>query len=65
MDYRQTGGTLFIGLTKPVIKAHGSSDALAIRNAIRQAAGYVESNVVQTIKTRMEELSEREEQHGI
>ena len=39
MDYRETGGTALIGLNKPVIKAHGSSDALAIRNAIRQAIG--------------------------
>ena len=39
MDYRETGGTALIGLSKPVIKAHGSSDALAIRNAIRQAIG--------------------------
>ena len=35
MDYRETGGTALIGLSKPVIKAHGSSDALAIRNALR------------------------------
>ena len=27
MDYRETGGTALIGLNKPVIKAHGSSDA--------------------------------------
>ena len=43
MDYRETGGTALIGLSKPVIKAHGSSDALAIRNAIRQAIGAVEA----------------------
>ena len=65
MDYRQTGGTLFIGLTKPVIKAHGSSDALAIRNAIRQAAGYVESDVVQAVRVQMEERLEGGEQHGL
>ena len=37
MDYREIGGTQFLGIKKPVIKAHGSSDALAFRNAIRQA----------------------------
>ncbi|MBE6979320.1 MAG: phosphate acyltransferase PlsX [Ruminococcaceae bacterium] len=37
MDYREIGGTQFLGIKKPVIKAHGSSDTLAFRNAIRQA----------------------------
>ena len=37
MDYREIGGTQFLGIRKPVIKAHGSSDVLAFRNAIRQA----------------------------
>ena len=37
LDYREIGGTQFLGIKKPVIKAHGSSDALAFRNAVRQA----------------------------
>ena len=37
LDYRTIGGTQFLGIKKPVIKAHGSSDALAFRNAVRQA----------------------------
>ena len=37
LDYRTIGGTQFLGIKKPVIKAHGSSDALAFQNAIRQA----------------------------
>ncbi len=37
MDYREIGGTQFLGIRKPVIKAHGSSDELAFRNAVRQA----------------------------
>ena len=37
LDYREIGGTPFLGIRKPVIKAHGSSDALAFRNAIRQS----------------------------
>ena len=37
LDYRTIGGTQFLGIKKPVIKAHGSSDVLAFRNAIRQA----------------------------
>ena len=37
LDYRTIGGTQFLGIRKPVIKAHGASDALAFRNAVRQA----------------------------
>ena len=37
LDYREIGGTPFLGIRKPVIMAHGSSDALAFRNAVRQA----------------------------
>ena len=37
LDYREIGGTEFLGIRKPVIKAHGSSDMIAFRNAIRQA----------------------------
>ena len=37
LDYREIGGTPFLGIRKPVIKAHGSSDVLAFRNAVRQA----------------------------
>jgi glycerol-3-phosphate acyltransferase PlsX len=65
MDYRQTGGTLFIGLTRPVIKAHGSSDALAIQNAIRQAAQYVEADVVTMVRERMEKVAEGGKNDGI
>ena len=37
MDYREVGGTQFLGIKKTVIKAHGASDALAFRNAVKQA----------------------------
>ena len=60
MDYRETGGTMFIGLTKPVVKAHGSSDALAIRNAIRQAVKCVDSNVTGAIAESMQHKAEGE-----
>ena len=35
-DYREVGGAPFLGLNHLVIKAHGSSDALAFKNAILQ-----------------------------
>ena len=37
LDYREVGGTALLGIRKPVIKAHGSSDSRAFRSAIRQA----------------------------
>ncbi len=44
-DASEHGGAPLLGLKKPVIKAHGSSDARAIFNAIKQAAKCVESDV--------------------
>lgn len=49
MDYKEYGGAVLLGVSKPVIKAHGSSDAKAFFNAIRQAKACVDGNVTQTI----------------
>ena len=49
MSYKEYGGAPLLGLAKPVIKAHGSSDATAFKNAIRQAKEYTQANVIQTI----------------
>lgn len=49
MDYTEEGGAVLLGVNKPVIKAHGSSDAKAFYNAIRQAKACVDGNVTQTI----------------
>ena len=53
MDVSEVGGTALLGLTKPVIKAHGSSDARAIRSAIRQAIACRESNIIASIEQNM------------
>ncbi len=50
LDYREFGGSVIIGISKPVIKAHGSSDARAIRSAVRQAMGAVEQGYCDRIK---------------
>ncbi|MCL2014439.1 MAG: phosphate acyltransferase PlsX [Oscillospiraceae bacterium] len=50
MDYKEYGGAPFLGSSKPVIKAHGSSDAKAFFNAIRQARMCVKQNVVRMIR---------------
>ncbi len=52
-DASEAGGSPFLGISKPVIKAHGSSDARAIMNACRQAAAYVDNNVNDEIIRRI------------
>ena len=44
-DPSEHGGSPFLGISKPVIKAHGSSDAIAFENAIFQAIRYAESTI--------------------
>ena len=48
-DASEHGGAPLLGLSKPVIKAHGSSDAQAICNAVRQAASFVKTGVIAEI----------------
>lgn len=57
MDYRETGGSPLLGTAKPVIKAHGSSDALAFKNAIRQAKLFCENHVIEEIEKSLEQYS--------
>ncbi|MEG0370897.1 MAG: phosphate--acyl-ACP acyltransferase, partial [Clostridium sp.] len=54
-DYTEHGGAILLGIDGPVIKAHGSSDANAIKNAIRQAINCVDGKVVEAIKKQLEE----------
>ena len=58
MDYREIGGTEFLGIQKPVIKAHGSSDALAFRNAVRQAMMAAENNSAADLEQNLAQLKE-------
>ncbi|MGI6270525.1 MAG: phosphate acyltransferase PlsX [Candidatus Howiella sp.] len=53
MDYTEVGGAPLMGIAKPVIKAHGSSDATAIKNAIRQAAAYAAGGVIEKISAEL------------
>ena len=49
MDYTERGGAPLLGIAKPVIKAHGSSDPKAFMNAVRQAKAFYEQDVIGTI----------------
>ena len=50
LDSSQYGGVPLLGLKKPVIKAHGSSDANAIYNSIIVAKNTIESNMIEKIE---------------
>ncbi len=52
-DVSEHGGSPILGLRKPVIKAHGSSDAHAFKNAIRQAIRFAESNAIADIEAHL------------
>jgi glycerol-3-phosphate acyltransferase PlsX len=54
-DYTEYGGAILLGVNGPVIKAHGSSNAKAIKNAVRQAVLCIEGGVVESIRTEIEE----------
>lgn len=56
MDYKEHGGAPLLGASMPVIKAHGSSDAKAFKNAIRQAKEYVDNHVIEEMQTALHEL---------
>lgn len=57
MDSREVGGSMFLGIRKPVVKAHGSSDAYAMQNAIRQAKICVETGVCRLIEENMDKMT--------
>ncbi len=50
MDYRNIGGSMIVGISKPVIKAHGSCDIVGMRGSIRQAINAVECGFCEAIK---------------
>ena len=46
VDYKEYGGALFLGVNKPVVKAHGSSDEKLFEFTIKQAEQFVENKAV-------------------
>lgn len=54
LNYKEYGGAPLLGAAKPVIKAHGSSDAYAFKNAIRSARDFVEQDLNQQIILALE-----------
>lgn len=57
IDHREHGGAPFLGLAKPVVKAHGSSDEKSIFTAIRQAKTFHESGLISKLKEAIQNES--------
>lgn len=62
MDVNEVGGTALVGISKPVIKAHGSSDARCIFAAVRQAVSFAESGLIEDINNNIEYMKLKTEQ---
>ncbi len=59
-DYKEYGGAALLGIKKCVIKAHGSSDARAFKNAISQAIKFNNTNFISDIEEKFKEVSANE-----
>lgn len=53
LDSEEVGGAPFLGLKSLVVKAHGSSEAKGIRNAIKQCTIFVENDIVSKIEDNL------------
>lgn len=59
MNYKKYGGAPLVGVQKCVIKAHGSSDAYAFKNAINQAVKFVDSGFIDIITDSLKEEKQK------
>jgi len=56
MDYKEYGGALFLGVKKPVVKAHGSSDEYLFYFTIKQAEQFVNNKAVERMIEEFEKI---------
>lgn len=62
LDYTEYGGAPIMGIAKPVIKAHGSSNAKAFKNAIKQANLFAQNNVIAKIEEGLTKIKNAEKE---
>lgn len=60
----EVGGTPLLGISKPVIKAHGSSNDTAIYNAVKQAASMAGSGLIEQIQENIQQMRLETPQEG-
>lgn len=58
-DASEYGGAPLLGISKPVIKAHGSSDAFAVKNAVASAIKYASSGIIRDISRYIKETEDK------
>ena len=56
LDYKEYGGALFLGVKKPVIKAHGSSDEKLFHYTIKQAEDFAKNKAVEMMIEKFENI---------
>ncbi len=61
LDYKSYGGALFLGVKKPVVKAHGSSDEILFEYTIKQAEQFVNNKTVENLITEFENKNSKTE----
>ena len=49
LDAKAVGGAMILGVGTPVVKAHGSADALTFASAIRQVREMVSKNIIEKV----------------
>lgn len=59
LDYKEYGGALFLGVKKPVVKAHGSSDEYLFYFTIKQAEQFVENKAVDHMIEEFEKITKK------
>ena len=64
MDVNEVGGTALVGISRPVIKAHGSSNADSIFAAVRQAVAFVNSDIIGDIESNIDYMRINTESNG-
>lgn len=57
LDYKEYGGALFLGVKKPVVKAHGSSDEKLFEFTVKQAEQFVDNKTVEKLTEHFENLN--------
>ncbi len=61
MDYKEYGGALFLGVKKPVVKAHGSSDEKLFEFTIKQAEQFVKNKAVENMIQEFQKENNKDE----
>ena len=59
VDYKEYGGALFLGVKKPVVKAHGSSDEKLFEFTIKQAEQFVKNKAVDKMIDEFEKINSK------